>query len=340
MSEITSFQLGQEIKQLIDESRRNVAVEVNATISSLYWHIGERLNSFILKDQRAEYGKQVIANLSEQLKEEYGSGWSEKQLRHCLRFAETFADLSIVSTLWRQLSWSHLKTVMYIEDVLKREFYIEMCKLERWSVRVFQDRINSMLYERTAISRKPEETIKNDLELMKSEQKLSPEMVFRDPYFLDFLGLQDTYSEKDLESSILAQLQNFILEFGSDFAFMARQKRITIDQDDYYIDLLFYHRKLRRLIAIELKLGKFKHEYKSQLELYMRWLDKHERQEGENAPLGILLCAEKSEEIVELLEMDKAGIHVATYLTELPSKKWLRAKLHKSIETARTKRKE
>lgn len=317
-----------------------MAVEVNATISSLYWHIGERLNSFILKDQRAEYGKQVIANLSEQLKEEYGSGWSEKQLRHCLRFAETFADLSIVSTLWRQLSWSHLKTVMYIEDVLKREFYIEMCKLERWSVRVFQDRINSMLYERTAISRKPEETIKNDLELMKSEQKLSPEMVFRDPYFLDFLGLQDTYSEKDLESSILAQLQNFILEFGSDFAFMARQKRITIDQDDYYIDLLFYHRKLRRLIAIELKLGKFKHEYKSQLELYMRWLDKHERQEGENAPLGILLCAEKSEEIVELLEMDKAGIHVATYLTELPSKKWLRAKLHKSIETARTKRKE
>ena len=138
----------------------------------------------------------------------------------------------------------------------------------------------------------------------------------------------------------LKDLQNFILEFGSDFAFMARQKRITIDQDDYYIDVLFYHRELRRLIAIELKLGKFKHEYKSQLELYMRWLDKHERQEGENAPLGILLCAEKSEEIVELLEMNKAGIHVATYLTELPAKEWLKAKLHKSIEASRGKRRE
>ena len=192
-----------------------------------------------------------------------------------------------------------------------------------------------MLYERTSISKKPEETIKNDLALLANEQKLSPELVFKDPYFLDFLGLKDTYSEKDLEISILAQLQSFILEFGSDFAFLARQKRITIDNEDFYIDLLFYHRKLKRLIAIELKLGKFKHEYKSQLELYLRWLDKHEKQEGENTPLGILLCAEKSDEIVELLELDKSGIHVATYFTELPPLEWLKAKLHKSIEEAR-----
>ena len=336
--EIDSLQLGHDIKQLIEESRRNVAVAVNENISSLYWHIGRRLNSAILQDRRAEYGKQIIVNLSKQLTEEYGSGWSEKQLRHCLHFADIFSDFSIVSTLWRQLSWSHLKTVMYIEDALKREFYVEMCKLERWSVRMFQDRIDSMLYERTAISKNPEETIKNDLERLKNEQKLSPEMVFRDPYVLNFLGLKELYSENDLEAAILAHLQQFILEFGSDFAFLARQKRITIDNDDYFIDLLFYHRKLRRLIAIELKLGKFKHEYKSQLELYMRWLDKYERQEGENAPMGILLCAEKSEEIVELLEMDKAGIHIATYLTELPSKEWLKAKLHKSIAAAREKR--
>lgn len=331
------LQVGLEIKQLIEESRQNVAVAVNAELTMLYWNIGKRINSEILRNERAEYGKQIVSAISVQLIKEYGSGWSEKQLRHCLRIAETFPDLQIVSTLWRQLRWSHLKLLMYIEDPLKRTFYTEMCKMEKWSVRVLQERINSMLYERTAISKKPEETIKNDLELLRNEQKLSPELVFKDPYFLDFLGLKDTYSEKDLETSILAQLQNFILEFGNDFAFLARQKRIVIDQEDYYIDLLFYHRKLKRLIAIELKLGKFKHEYKSQLELYLRWLNKYERQEGENPPLGLLLCAEKSDEIIELLELDKSGIHVATYLTELPPMDWLRAKLHKSVEDARNR---
>lgn len=329
------LQLGYELTRLIEQSRQNVAAMVNAELTLLYWNIGLRIREDILKNHRAEYGKKIIESLAVQLTSEFGSGWSQKQLRHCLRFAEIAPDPEIVSTAWRQLSWSHLKLIIYMDDELKREFYIEMCKAERWSVRVFQERINSMLYERTAISRKPEDTIRNDLELLKTEKKLSPELVFRDPYFLDFLGLKDTYSEKDLETSILAQLQNFILEFGSDFAFMARQKRITIDQDDYYIDLLFYHRRLRRLIAIELKLGKFKHEYKSQLELYLRWLDKNERQEGENTPLGILLCAEKSQEVIELLELDRAGIHVATYLTELPSKEWLKSKLQKSIEEAR-----
>ena len=226
--------------------------------------------------------------------------------------------------------------ILNIKDPIKRDFYTEMCKMEKWSVRVFQDRINSMLYERTLISKKPEETIKNDLKLLQKEQKPSPDLVFKDPYFLDFLGLKDTYSEKDLESIILAQLQSFILEFGNDFAFLSRQKRITIDNDDFYIDLLFYHRKLKRLVAIELKLGKFKHEYKSQLELYLRWLDKHEKQEGENTPLGILLCAEKGDEMIELLELGKSGIHVASYLTELPPMEWLKEKLLQSIEQSKT----
>lgn len=339
MSNVTaSLQLGTEIKQLIEQSRQNVAVAVNAELTLLYWNIGTRIKEDILRNDRAEYGKQIIESLSLQLTHEYGRGWGKRLLHHCLRFAEVFPDIQIVSALRTQLTWTHLKAIIPLEDELKRSFYLEMCRHERWSTRILEDRINSMLYERTAISKKPEETIKNDLELLKREQKLTPEMVFKDPYFLDFLGLKDTYSEKDLETSILAQLQNFILEFGSDFAFMARQKRITIDQDDYYIDLLFYHRKLKRLIAIELKLGKFKHEYKSQLELYLRWLDKHERQEGEDTPLGILLCAEKREETIELLELDKAGIHVATYLTELPSKEWLKSKLQKSIEEARKKK--
>lgn len=337
VNNLESSGLFSEIKQLIEKSKNNIAISVNTEMSLLYWNIGNRINKNILENKRAEYGKHIVATLAQQLHTEFGSGWSEKQLRHCLRFVEVFPDFQIVSTLSRQLSWSHIKELIPITEPLKREFYIEMCKMDKWSVRTLRNRIDSMLFERTAISKKPDQTIENDLLALKNEAKLSPDLVFRDPYFLDFLGLKDTYSEKDVETAILAELQNFILEFGSDFAFLARQKRITIGDDDFYIDLLFYHRKLKRLIAIELKLGKFKHEHKSQLELYLRWLDKYEKQEGENTPLGILLCTEKNDQMIELLELDKSGIHVATYLTELPPIEWLKAKLHKSIEESKNR---
>ena len=242
-----------EIKTLIEENKQQVSVAVNATMTMLYWQIGNRINTEILKDQRAEYGKQIVVSLARQLELKYGSGWSEKQLRHCLRFAETFTDELIVSALRRQLSWTHIKSIIYIEEELKRMFYIEMCKIEKWSTRTLQDKINSMLYERTAISKKPEETIKYELQQLNETNQITPDLVFRDPYFLDFLGLKDTYSEKDLEASIVAELQRFISELGTDFAFLARQKRLMIDNRDYYIDLLFYHRRLKCLIAIDLK---------------------------------------------------------------------------------------
>lgn len=326
-----------EIKQLIEQSKSNVAVTVNAEITTLYWHIGKRIKETTLRNERAAYGLQIVNELSIQLGAEYGKGWSAKHLRHCLRFAETFKDKAIVSALRRQLSWTHLKSLMYIDDKLKRNFYIEMCKMDKWSTRTLDNRINSMLYERTAISKLPEETIINDLELLKSEQQISPDLVFRDPYFLDFLGLKNTFSEKDLESAILAELQDFIVELGSDFAFMARQKRITIDNDDYYIDLLFFHRRLRCLVAIELKIGKFTAADKGQVELYLRWLEKHEMQQGENKPLGLILCTHKNEEHVQLLQLDKSDIRVADYLTELPEKKLLENKLHQSIEIAKNR---
>ena len=174
-----------------------------------------------------------------------------------------------------------------------------------------------------------------DIDKLRTSGEMSTSIAFRDPYILDFLDLRDTYSEKDLEQSILYHLQHFILEIGNDFAFLARQKRITIDNTDYYIDLLFFHRKLNRLIAIELKLGQFEHNHKSQVELYLRWLDKHERQKHENSPLGIILCATKSNELVELLELDASGIHVAEYLTNLPDKSLLQNKLYKAIELSK-----
>jgi predicted nuclease of restriction endonuclease-like (RecB) superfamily len=340
MSELdksNNLDLVKEISLYIEESKQQLAITVNATLSLLYWQIGKRINEEILQNQRAEYGKEIVSALSRQLTLDYGTGWSKRQLHHCIRFAEVFPDFEIVHTLCSQLSWSHLRLIIPMEDTLKRDFYIEMCKLEKWSTRTLQERIQSMLFERTAISKKPEQTIKNDLALLNKEQKLSADLVFKDPYVLDFLGLKDTYSEKDLESAIIAELQRFISELGSDFAFLARQKRITIDTTDYYIDLLFYHRRLKCLVAIDLKIGNFEASYKGQMELYLRYLEKYEQVEGENSPIGLILCSGKNEEHVELLQLDKSNIRVADYLTILPSQEVLKQKLHQAIELARNR---
>ena len=210
-----------------------------------------------------------------------------------------------------------------------------MCRIENWSVRTLREKIDGMLYERTAISKKPEKLIEKELKELREEDKLTPDLVFRDPYFLDFLGLKDTYSERNLEDAILRELEHFILELGQGFTFVERQKRMNIDGEDFRLDLLFYHRKLKRLVAIELKLGKFKAEYKSKMELYLRWLEKYEMQKGENTPIGLVLCAEGNKEQIELLQLNKAGIKVAEYLTELPSKKLLEQKLHQAIEISK-----
>lgn len=326
-----------DIRQLIDAARQRVATEVNAELTLLYWQIGKRIGVETLKGERAEYGEHIVATLARQLTTDYGRGWSEKQLRHCLRFAETFPDESIVSALRRQLSWTHIKTVIYVDDAMKRDFYLEMCRLERWSSRQLQERIQSMLFERTAISRKPEETIRHDLQTLRQEQQPTPELLLKDPYLLDFLGLNDRYIEKDLEDAILREMEHFLLELGAGFSFVARQKRVQIDNDDFYIDLLFYNRKLKRLVAIDLKLGDFQAQDKGQMELYLRWLAKYDQEAGEIPPLGIILCAGKKQEQIELLELDKSGIHVAEYLTVLPPREVLQAKLHQSIEYARQK---
>jgi len=271
------------------------------------------------------------------LTHEYGRGFSAKNLRHMIRFAEVFPEEEKVSALRRQLSWTHLKSLIYLDDSLKREFYIELCQLEGWSSRQLQERIQSMLFERSAISKKPEQTIQHELSTLRRGGQASPALLLKDPYLLDFLGLNDRYLERDLEDAILREIEQFLLELGAGFTFVGRQKRIQIDDEDFYIDLLFYNRKLRRLVAIDLKLGRFKAEYKGQMELYLRWLARHEQEAGENPPLGIILCAGKQREQIELLELDKSGIHVAEYLTVLPSREALQAKLHQSIAAARAR---
>jgi predicted nuclease of restriction endonuclease-like (RecB) superfamily len=330
-----SPQLLNSIIDLIDKTRHVVAKTVNQELTLLYWNIGKSINIEILKNDRADYGKKLILNLSTNLSNRYGSGFNKRNLHSFIKLNTVLQDITIVHTVCAQLSWSHIRTLIYIENTIKREFYIQMAVHERWSVRTLQERIDSMLFERTAISKKPEQTIVNELEQLKNDKKISPDLAFRDPYFLDFLGLHDSYSEKDLESSILAQLQYFITEMGSEFAFLARQKRITIDNEDFYIDLLFYHRGLRSLVAIDLKLGKFKAGYKGQMELYLRWLEKNEQKEGENKPIGLILCSEKSPEQINYLMLDNdEHIKVAEYLTQLPEKKLLLEKLEKAIAIA------
>ena len=243
----------------------------------------------------------------------------------------------IVSAVRRQLSWTHFKTLIYIDDPLKRDFYLQMCQQEGWSTRTLQDRLDSQLFERTALSKQPEQLLEQELATLRQTGNITPALVLKDPYVLDFLGLQDRYLEKDLEDAILRKLENFLLELGAGFTFVARQKRIQIDNDDFYIDLLLYNRRLKRLVAIELKLGDFKAADKGQMELYLRWLAKYEQEAGEAPPLGIILCSGKKQEQIELLELDASGIHVAEYLTSLPPREVLQAKLHEAIARSRAR---
>lgn len=327
--------LYEEIIKLIENSKKSVLRKVNREMTCLYWNIGKSITESVLKSKKAEYGKGLIKEISKKLVNKYGQGYSQQNIFRMLKLYGNFRNFENFSTLSAKLSWSHFVELLQIQNNLKREFYITMCLNENWSVRTLRERISSALFERTEISKKPEETIMNELKLLNNGNKMTTDLFFRDPYILDFLELEDTYSEKDFESSIIRELEKFILEMGNDFAFLARQKRITIDGEDYYIDLLFYHRKLKRLVVVELKLDKFRPEYKGQVELYLKWLDKYEKAEGEESPIAIILCATKSDMISELMELDASGIHVAQYITKYVSKELLEEKALASIKNAK-----
>lgn len=289
-----------------------------------YWHVGKKINEHVLENKRAEYGKEIISALAAQLKLAYGSQYAEKNLRRMMRFAEVFSDSQIVAPLVRQLSWSHFLMLLPLKEEKARMFYAHKAIEERWSKRTLTYQIERKAYERNEIANLQAHSELQDIR-----------NTFKDPYFLDFLGLKDGYLENDIEGAIIKELELFILELGKGFAFVERQKRIILDGKDFYLDLLFYHRKLKRLVAIELKLGEFQPSHKGQMELYLKWLDKYEKQPDENSPIGLILCAGKSNEQIELLEMHKDGIMVAEYWPELPTKKELEQKLHSLLIEAK-----
>lgn len=324
-----------DLRALIEAGRTQVARAVNTGMVLLYWSVGDRIRREILDEKRAAYGEQIVSTVSAQLAAEYGRGFGRRNVFRMIRFAEVLPDRQIVQTLSGQLGWCHFLELLPLDNSLKRDFYAEMCRLERWSVRTLRAKIGHMLFERTAIAKRSDEVIRRDLQALREEDRLTPDLVFRDPYVLDFLRLHDTFHEADVEQAILRELEAFLLELGNDFSFVARQKRITVDDEDYYLDLLFYHRGLRRLVAVELKLDKFKAADKGQMELYLRWLDRYDRRPGEEAPIGLILCAGKSAGHVELLELEASGIRVAEYLTELPPRPLLERMLADAIAHAR-----
>ncbi len=333
-----SQSLIQDLRQIIEQARGRVAATANYELTMMYWHIGERINREVLDNQRAEYGKQIVSQVATQLQEEYGKkGFETRSIRRMMQFAQEFPDEQIVSQAARQLSWSHFIEVLPLKDDLQREFYITMAASGKWGRDRLRKEIDGMLFERTAISGKPDEFVKKELSTLRDDNVMSPDLVFKSPYFLEFTGLKGFYSEKSLEDCLVAHLEQFIIELGNGFSFVARQKRMIIDGEDFKLDLLFYHRRLHRLIAIDLKKGRFKAEYKGQMELYLRWLEANEMEPGEEPPLGLLLCTEGSEEQIELLQLDKAGIKVAQYLTELPPRHVLMQQIHKSIEAAKAR---
>ena len=321
---------------IIDQARRHVATYVNVEACLMNWHVGKRIKEDVLYNQRAEYGKQILKNLSVKLTERYGTGWGTEKLKHCVRSAYLFSEDDIMYAARTQLTWTHLRSLMSLKDSLERQFYMEMCRIEHWDTRTLDEKIDSQLYQRTAISQRPEEVIRRELKELREEDTLNPDIVFRSTYFLDMLGLPDVFSEKDLENSILNQLLEFIKELGSDFTFVDRQKRITVDSEDHFIDLLFFHRGLRRLVAIDLKLGKFKPAYEGQMRLYLRYLNKNDRKPWEEEPIGLILCSEGNTEHIQYFMLDDdSDIRVAQYYTELPSKELLADRLQRAIAIAR-----
>jgi predicted nuclease of restriction endonuclease-like (RecB) superfamily len=324
-----------DLRHLITETRSTVAVTINAGLTLLYWRVGERIQREILFRERAGYGEQIVHALSAQLRLEFGEGFGERNIFNMIRFAEVFPEEHAVRSLVPVLSWTHIRQIIYIDDPLKRDFYAEMSRIERWSTRTLQQKIDSMLFERTALSKKPKLLAQQELSKLRTDDQMTPDLVFRDPYILDFLRLRDTYSENDIESAILREMERFLLELGAGFMFVARQYRMVIGNEDFYLDLLFFHRKLHRLIAIELKIGHFKAAYKGQMELYLRWLEEHEKEPCEEQPLGLILCAGADQEQIRLLQLNKSGIHVSEYLTDLPPREVLEQKLKSAMQTAR-----
>ena len=297
------------VSAIIENRKTRVQIQANQETVLMFWDIGKHIGSILLGGERAGYGKRIVVTLAQQLQKKYGSSFEYSNVTRMIKFAARFPDIQIVVPLAQQLSWSHFIALLPLKNDEAFMFYANDAAVRRLSKRELREQISRKAYERREIANS-----------QLTEVSTVPFNMFKDPYLLDILGLKDNYLEADLEKAILADLEAFILEFGHGFTFAGRQKRMTMDGKDYTLDLLFFHRTLKRLVAVELKLGEFKPAYMGQMRFYLKWLDRYERQEGENTPIGLILCTEASRDQIELMELDKEGIAVAEYWVAMPPK--------------------
>ena len=312
------------VSMIIENRKLRAQTAANNEVTLMFWEIGQYVNSVVINAKRAAYGKKIVATLSPQLVEKYGNMFGITNLRRMMRFAERFPDYEIVATLSPQLSWSHIIELLPLKSDEARMFYAQEVQSRYFGVRELRRQISRKAYERREIANSA-----------LTDQSVIPFNAFKDPFLLDILELKDNYLEADLEKAILTDLQKFILEFGRGFAFVESQKHMPIDGDEVVLDLLFYNRILKRLVAVDLKIGNFKAAHKAQMELYLAWLDEYAREAGEEAPIGIILCASANRKKVEMLKMDRAGIAVSEYWTELPPKNVFEQKINEIMEEAK-----
>jgi len=323
-------ELIQDIQRIIFQSRERAVRSVNTERVLMYWQIGKRIFEEEQNGKdRAEYGLYLIKNLSEKLREDFGNGFSPRNLELMRSF---FRSFPIAQTLSTQLSWSHYSMLLSIDNQDKREFYIAEIKKNNWSVREFERQLNSQFYERLLLS-----TNKESLLAIARKERIpeSPSEIIKDPMVLEFLGLkrESSYYEKDLESAIITHLQDFLLELGNGFAFVARQKRIHLEGDDFYIDLVFYNRLLSCFVLIEIKTQKLTHQDLGQLQMYVNYFDREEKLPIEKPTIGILLCAAKNNSVVKYaLPENNQTIFASSYQLYLPSEKQLLEELNKELE--------
>jgi predicted nuclease of restriction endonuclease-like (RecB) superfamily len=329
-------QLFGDVTSLIEGARRRAAAAVNSELVMLYWSIGKRIREDVLGGERAEYGREILERLGQRLTARYGQGYSRRNLARMLQFAELYPDLEIWPPVAAQLTWTNIVELLTIDEQPKRDFYLAMCAHEHWTKRTLRAKIADKLFERTIDARGSVNGLEVEIAALREGGVTTPGLAFRDPYVLDFLGLDAKHSEADLERAILDEMQRFLLELGADFAFVARQKRIVVDGEDYYLDLLFFHRGMRCLVAVELKTRKLQPGDKGQMELYLRWLDAHERRQGEEPPIGLILCASKGPQQTALLGLDHGEIRAAQYLTQPMREEMQRRLMAATLEIERS----
>lgn len=309
-------QLFVDVTRLVSGARERVVQTVNQELTMLHWQVGTRIRSEILNHERAEYGERVIARLAERLTNEYGRGWSKRKLFKLVAFAQSFPSLEIVQTLSAQLTWSHFDTLLGLQDEDERRFYTKLSARYHWTVRQLREQIRSQLHLRIASGEPSDDEIVQRLDVLPTGHQATVESTFKDPYVLDFLDLPTGHTESQLEAAVLTEIQRFLAEIGGDFCFIARQKKMRVGRSTYALDLLFFHRGIQRLVAIDLKFGPFLPEHKGQMELYLRWLDREMRLPHEEKPVGLVLCTGSDAALVELLNLNSDDIHVSTYITQ------------------------